>query len=188
MKRLWCLLYFTTCITHFNFYDNHLSLKALFLFSNYRCFLRLLSRWGRRGRLCLSGAQKEAATNAPTSLRLLLFTVVTHARSDQVSNIRVSEETYPLFHSASPPLWRGRRCAKPLFNWGRTEEAGTRVFSHSSLSGGMWSQMKERGGRKRSWGGGRGMLCERMQKAALSSSCPRVYWSVIALRGEGADH
>ncbi len=67
-------------------------------------------------------------------------------------------------------------------NSGRTEEAGTRDFSHGSVVGHdhSWGTA----GRERGVGG-RVMLCERMQRVGLSSSCPRVYWSVIALRGGG---
>lgn len=122
-------------------------------------------------------------TNTDTSLRLLLFTVLTHARSDQVSNITASEETNPLFHVASLPLfWRGHRCAKPRgpSNSGRTEEAATHDFSHSSVV----ITAKGRGGRKRSWGAGWCSVRE-CRGVGYSSSCPWVYWSVIALRGRG---
>lgn len=87
----------------------------------------------------MAGTQKEATANAPRSSRLLLFTVVTHARSDQVSNITVNEEINPLFHSASPPF--GEVAGAPnlqtrgLSNSDRTVEAGTRDFSRSSVVG-----------------------------------------------------
>lgn len=154
-----------------------------FLCSKHRCFLdNLLSRGNL---LCLTGTQKEAATNAPTSLSFLLFTVVTHARSDQVSNITASEETNPLFHSASPPPWIGCRWNKvqTLRSIQFRQDRGSREpWLFTQLSGGtpqLNDRQRERGA------GGRVMLCERMQRVCLSSSCPWVYWSVIALKGGG---
>ena len=54
------------------------------------------------GRLCFTKEQKQAATNAATSLNLLLFTATTHARSDQVSYITVQAKTNPSLPQSIP--------------------------------------------------------------------------------------
>ncbi len=151
------------------------------LSSNYRCFLESLLR--KEGSP-LFEKQKEAATNAPPSSRLLLFTVATHARGDQVSNITESEEHNLLFHSASPPY--GEAADAPdlqtprLSISCRMEEAGSRDFSRSSVVRGdhSWGTGRETergvGGREMLWENAEGQL--------------RVYWSAIALGELGADH
>lgn len=130
------------------------------------------------------GWREGTATHAPTSLCLLLFTLLTHARSDHVSNI--NEETHP------PPT-----CVvhPHLFGWatGGTRskpkkwiEAGQKkqrsVTSHTAQ---WWDMITAEGQAECQSSWGRGDSLRGNAECAPHSSCPRVYWSAIALRGGG---
>lgn len=130
--------------------------------------------------LCLPGAQKKAATNAPISLSFfylewsLMQEVLRFLISQQVRKPTPSSTEHPHLFGYRP-LTEVHTLRSIQFR----QDGGTREpWLLTQISDGT-AQLSDRGA------GGRVMLCERMQRVCFTSSCPWVYWSVITLRGGG---
>lgn len=82
---------------------------------------------------------------------LLLFTVVSHARSDHVSNITVSKETNPHLFGARGRRWDRVRTQRS-FQF-RQDRGVREPWLLTQRSDGTWSQLRERE-RKGGWGQG----------------------------------
>lgn len=161
--------------------------RVLYLFCSYRCSHGGVLSISYRYLLCLVKQLKKLHPMLLHFCNLLLFTVVTHAESDHVSNITGNQETNPTIHGASTRSCFGASTGAPnqeVYPIQAGQRGQGSVTSHTAQRQGRISSEGPGGRAVRGWGQGDFSVRE-CKGVGHCSSCPRGLLISDSPRGEG---